>query len=1048
VTSLDDALNSSAPVFHPSEIYAEWQELPTNNSASTNADNPRDLGSQLLSYTVEQSLEDGLPDAVTMTNGNDASGKLLASLAGRPGVYADTLVWRTGLASGTGTGLIITTTLPADTGWGDYSIVAVSANSNPIATDISQDGTNDWKLLSFLDDGATLKTWVYGREWYAGSTGPLLSLSASASWSWVAVSVSGKTANGSNTVSFKPGTVVSAAESVSGTAHNAPSATLSRRGYVVGVWARVAASAGWSVAVGTEINEAAAVVDVSVSTTPLMDPGSYVVTGTSSTATAIATMTAIPLMVMDRPAMDAVAYFSPFNKSSPLYGFDRDTAPVSAQLNVVTATGVVGTDIFHGQMADIGVRGRQAELSAVSKTRLDMDRSLVVPKVWGLREGVGVDYLATWLMARGGQFAGPAPTPLTVSWVPGYGSTHASLENFRSSNFYQMFNGDPFQTTQPFGVRPAEIPGPFYSALFCEQTATQTQQAILSSIEKRPRFTQRETLPYIEEMTPGGNQNDQMSQQCSQGRLTVWLRGDPVVHNPTYMTDPTTDSYIFRHQLQVLDRVGTLLGTVSVHIQSVDRQVNTTIGSISGGTYSVLMSSVGTLPSDGQWHFFGFSWDWKSGEIKVKIDATESASTYWRDTHPTGDNDIPVTDAAGLAASGQLINYTRFHVPFSDFQVEAGAGAFTGPWTDFYPTPAWPGKNAIIRPTYQQMEALSEATPLLAWNTLSELAQGTLSAYRTDEDDAYNFLPLTYFGEPAQLTSTTVFDTEVNASELDVIVDPSKIRNVVTIKYPETRVDGPSSVTNILTITSPVEIPRGKSQITFSLDAPIAEVWSEGNPGDLVSGNWIMTNLTALQIAGTNPLPTYGHYFSGNTLPDGSGTVTSNLSIIGRLVSNTASTVTIEFINRMPRSGYLANNGNGIPFLVVRGIQIHITDGYVTISDAGSVGTRRERALEVEMPWIQRREEAFEIASSLASILSRPRPQVGLTVMGDPRRKPGQLVTVADSEGTQAEGWWRILSITSNSQGAQFTQDLALVQVMPVAVWDGPDGWDYSVWGA
>jgi hypothetical protein len=54
---------------------------------------------------------------------------------------------------------------------------------------------------------------------------------------------------------------------------------------------------------------------------------------------------------------------------------------------------------------------------------------------------------------------------------------------------------------------------------------------------------------------------------------------------------------------------------------------------------------------------------------------------------------------------------------------------------------------------------------------------------------------------------------------------------------------------------------------------------------------------------------------------------------------------------------------------------------------------------------------------------------------------------VADSQGTQAEGLWRILSVKGNANGAQFTQDLKLVQVLPTAVWDGPDGWDYSSWG-
>jgi hypothetical protein len=85
----------------------------------------------------------------------------------------------------------------------------------------------------------------------------------------------------------------------------------------------------------------------------------------------------------------------------------------------------------------------------------------------------------------------------------------------------------------------------------------------------------------------------------------------------------------------------------------------------------------------------------------------------------------------------------------------------------------------------------------------------------------------------------------------------------------------------------------------------------------------------------------------------------------------------------------------------------------------------------------------------MTNTFSQPRAEVGITVMGDPRRRPGSLVQLADSEGTQAAGTWRILSVKHDYDGGgKYTQDLELVRVLPVAVWDGSDGWDFAVWGA
>jgi hypothetical protein len=67
--------------------------------------------------------------------------------------------------------------------------------------------------------------------------------------------------------------------------------------------------------------------------------------------------------------------------------------------------------------------------------------------------------------------------------------------------------------------------------------------------------------------------------------------------------------------------------------------------------------------------------------------------------------------------------------------------------------------------------------------------------------------------------------------------------------------------------------------------------------------------------------------------------------------------------------------------------------------------------------------------------------------MGDPRRVPGDLVEIVDSEGTQAEGTWRILSVAHEGNGPKYLQTLKLLRVGATAIWDGQPGWNLGVWG-
>lgn len=1018
MTALDDALDSSAPVYGPVRLYADWKEQPI---VDTSADALRDLSNQVGpgGIKVSHSLDDGLPGPVTMTQGNDASGSLVGELLGRPEQYADVLTWRTSVTGG-GVTDSPSIAFPSNVGLGDYCIVALCVNSSTVTL---TDNDGQWELLgAFNDSPAALEIFIWGKHYAVGMTAPDVTLSASTATVWVSSAVSARTASGDIHVDFRPNETLANAESVSTTAHVAPSTTLSRRGYTVGVFATLSAAGPWA-PVGGDVELADGIVsplEVSMTTSSLRQPGAYVTQATTLTATATAIMASIALEVWDRPRMDAPELYSPFNSDSPFYGYERDTAAVQTDFSVLTENGLEDTTIYRGQMGDIAVHGRSAELESFSETRIALNRSLVLPVVWANRENCTVDWLATWLMARGGQFVGPAPNRYTRYWNSFYGSVHGHLEGTLSYSAGLLWNADG----GPFGLKPPTVvDGPFLAGMYAHQQDLTTEEVRMVF---RPSF---EVLPYLDPPQPF---HDQISQANSAGRLTVWLRGDTIDNSPT---NPPSNNVLLRYVLQGLN-VGVIPGHLEVGVNG-NRNLYVAMGSL-GGTTSFTSSL--SVPADGEWHFVGFSWDWAAGTYRFKMDGSATSGG----TLATTDTDLYETDADYWSRGGSILNWLICHVPVSDLMIDSGPETHTDTWSTFYPTPEAPGLTATMRPTFQTIEVIAEENPINAWDELANLAQASLSSYRTNEQDNLEFLPLHYFGEAAQMTSAVVYDTEKNAGELAVRSDPTKTRNVVTVKFLQKL--GDSTTSTVMAISSAIEIPRGISVMTLFLDTPAAEIHGAAFPG---SSFWDFTNLTSAQIATPSTIPTGVHYISANSKQDGSGTVIAStaLGVMAKIIDVDSSTITVQFNNRTPAVAWLSNNGQQVPFMMVLGYAVRTTDGYVTIRDSGSIGTRRERALDVELPWVQNLRYARERAQDLAVMLSHPRHELSVTVSGDPRRKPGQLVTIADVDGTRVDGTWRVLSVGHNVNGPQYTQDLALVYVLPAGVWDGADGWDNAVWG-
>jgi hypothetical protein len=1045
MTTLDDALNSSNPMFHPVEIIAEWKELPPGYVAAlpnAQVENLQNLGQQIgpQGYTVDHSLDDGLPDPVTMTSSNDASGQMTADLVGRQANRADNAAFRTVMTGGTGTGTAITIA-PNNSFLFDYSVVAVQVQASVLTytTNIDPEDPFRWTLLASVKDGSA-NLLVFGRQHYTGAPSLVLTLSGSFTWVWTGVSATAEThAPARGLVPVKPGTVVTSIESVNQTPHTIGTATINRRGWYLAFFASNT-SVGFDPAAGTdyvELSENAIAPRLMMMRSGFRTGANWseVVKGVSLSGTDSVAMAAIPLEVMDRPQMDAIQYFSPFNPDSPLYGFERDTALVSLAQPVITTAGVESTQIFKGQMADIPMQGRSAQMAAISKTRIDLDKMLTLPTVFGLREQCTVDWLATWIMARGGQFAGPAPSVYCRYWLSLYGSVHPTLGGPLSfSGAYVWDSATPGVST---GRRyPRSDPGPFVSCIW-----NQYQDDLVYEIySQADRYYQM----------PGGatelgydaipdHTNDILSQANNRGRISFWIRGDASVTSPAAIVGaPSYTNTLARYRAAAVNPSNVVMGEINVIIRE-NRNILLRAGDITAGYFEVELGSH-PIPVDDAWHHVCVVWDWDSGIWLARMDNNTWTTSpgSWCTTNLAS---LPTTEEAVYTAGGYVYQEMRCRLPMSDIIVEWGSAVYTEGISKFWPSLSAPSGNATMRPTHQQIEAVAEATPVQGWETLADLAQASVTSYRTDEMDGFNFLPLSYFGESDQMTPTLVADTEVNTAELDVKVDPSKTRNLVTLEFADTSCD--SKLSRVMQLTSALEIPRGVTVMTFAMDLPTAEVHGANAP--YTGFVWDLIKLTGAQIAAPATIPATSHFMTVNGVPEGTGPAFISSVFQARIVGWDNSTVQIRFTNNYRTPLWLANNGTDVPVLCILGYAVRVNTAYTTQRDAGSIGSRRERALYASSTWVHNRVTAENVANTLVTMLSRPRAEVTIEVMGDPRRKPGQLVQLKDAQGTAADGTWRILSVAHNGSGAQFTQTLKMTQVYPVGVWD-QSNWDTSVW--
>lgn len=1045
MTALDDALNENDVHFGPHQLRAYWRESDGAGEAAINSDTPTNLSQQFSGeMTIEHSLIDGLPQPVTRTNGAEGSGILTAGLLGREALELGTSgvraydgaggSWDTGAATTT-----ITAPIPPTAVLGDFlvSVILVDDATAMLIQDFD-DVKDTWNFMGQVGD-SPLAIWAYGKPRWK-SNNPQLTLMADKPVDFVSVTLAFWAKNPAGMMmDYDIPEGAFSGEASSTTTHSI-SLKQTKYGYTVGFWGATSAS-GTITPTAPMVSHGAPSGNgllLASALSPLTHPGYQTPTATQVAANAVMCKLALTLAPYTRPKMDARQYFSPFNDKSPVYGYDRDTADVEAAIRTITSIGPWDQDLFAGQMQGIAIRGREAEMQAVSKTRINMNRSILLPQVSGRRENATIDYLATYLMARGSSFVGPAPNRWTRYWAPLYGSTHAHWDHYKSYSASYYFESAPNPMLR-FGRKyPESIPGKWMTAMYGQQTSTRIDEIWLVPASLHKMST--DDFPHLWENGQSGPvMQDMMSLQNSKGRAMFYVRGDAAVSAPAYVS--ASDDFLVKGQIHVSRPAalgGDRVGSVEFGIASNSRNPYINMGSDAAGYLSVSFVFAG-LPTDGQWYSVGFSWDFAAGTANCNFLGSTITSSLWSSGGYNVTTGLAVNESTSRARGDSYSINIRSHLPFSDFLLDFGETYVAGQWNEHFPTPLAPGANAIMRPTHILLSAIAEPSVVNAWDELVEVARTAIAAVRCNEDDVIEFLPQQYFGEPALMTSTAVQDTSKNAMDMDVEIDPSKTRNVFTVKFEDTYTD--TNHQPVLQSMSGIEIPKGLSEVTYTLDLPAVEIHGQAQQ---TGATWEIYNLTSSQISTPN-LPVDQHYITANTNSDGGGTVLDNTKVKATIVSWDVGSITIQFNNRTSATAYLANNGNQVPFLLIRGYGVRSSTGYVTQREPDSVAIRGERALESEYKWVQNRGVATVLGLDVLNKISKPMPEVSTIVFGDPRRRPGDLVTLLDAEGTKVSGTWRVMSVGHAVDGAEYTQGLRLIPVDPIGVWDS-SAWDNAVW--
>jgi putative tail protein len=689
-------------------------------------------------------------------------------------------------------------------------------------------------------------------------------------------------------------------------------------------------------------------------------------------------------------------YWSLDNTSSPISAYDRDVAALTVAHGLVTAGGIERVTVFTGQMSDAPVSGRAATVMGVSKTRLKMTKTVQPAPIIGDWMGLEATWPVSWALAQCGIYVSPPPRSGCRLWIPMHGSTQPFLPNTPRKTIGSVVSdvtgGNPT-------VRPSFIDGPYLAAVNLGRTFANPNRLSTGGL-------------------PVAAGTDLLSKNASAGRLEFWVRGDAV--DNSISTPPTTLVNLF---------VAPGSPTIASGGVDINRHV---FLEINDGTNDITYTSSGTLPTDGAWYFVGVAWDVVNKKLWLNLNGTVSSSTFSALTTSTlvasesfnPDN----TSVSSVQMSARL--------PIAEVHLTSGAQANADnfPWlNDAAYTATW-SVGAVLKRSNLQLFALGEQKPREVWEFVNSFAQAELASVRTDELDRFWYLPLSYWVATAQQTVGDAWSTLVNAGkDFQVTRDPSKIRNQVTVTYTDSRLGHYLLAQNDFVAVDFTQrtLNPGTTVVTLQFGSPVATVEYLADP--------------FLLIDGTYTSPPVRSFLSANTATDGSGSYATTGQLVANITRWDAGSCDVTIVNTTNTTFYTIHPT--LQYINIAGAFLtQVKTASVTVNDTVSQSARGVRGLSVSLPAITDKTTATWVAGEILARSRVARKVLEVTLRGDPRRQPGDLVTFTDPGNTQLGGSWRVMAITHTIDAARYEQDVTAVQYWPVATWDQTN-WDQSLWG-
>lgn len=693
------------------------------------------------------------------------------------------------------------------------------------------------------------------------------------------------------------------------------------------------------------------------------------------------------------PGWSARAYFSPLRTDSPIHGYARDVAPVTLDAGLVTDGGPEYVRVFTGQMADIPLRGKQAALNAISAARLKLSALVHPPAVAGRYEGARADWVISYALAASGIYLSPPPQPGCRYWAPMHGSVHPFIPSGNHETIHSIYyvNEASGTDTQEFRTGPYHL-----GADFAYRDVASGGNKLFSR-----NTNATNGMPF-------GDGDDMLSQAGARAKIEMWIYGYEYDMNdfPSASASVGTEWFLLRQTNTDGTFADLAIGAGGIH----DRKPYIFMGYGGGGTVFLRYST--PVPKDGAWHKLGLAYDFTTsgvGKVWINLDGVVESSVN------------SVISLSGFPATEDYAvdrPYIKSLWPLSEVQITAGAYANPDvhPW--LFDIPFTPG--AKMTPSLINLVNVAETQPREAWELIGSYAQAELAMLRTDENDIVTYLGPAHWVKAAQQVVQGSYDTAKNIVPPVVTQDPTKIRNATRVTY--NLAQSSTQYTAVGSYSSEAPIPPGDTTFVLPLSTACVE----------------LRGLTVPVNDGTGTQPIATHYVTLNTSASGTGLYLTAAQAVVTVVSWHPGAATIRINNNTSAYAYLMNDNNW-PALQLGGKPHLVQSTFVEDYDIASILERGERSLAVSSAGVQREVDARRLARNLKANLSRPVIVIGdgssgIEASGDPRRRPGHLVTVRDDETGIDDSLWRLQTVEHTGKGATYRNVVTVRRTLPILV--------------